>query len=239
VEEGEEEVAAAAVPPAGVGLGLADPWMVALRTPGVAWADVMDAEEAGLPPPGPSDRPLVKDWTAIRAARAEAEAAKREAEEERVWQARWAARSTWEELEAQPFWVGVESIMCEEAHSVAGMSNRNYEALMRWLYAKGWDVQPSVDEDGTDYTILFLEEAVYEPEEWVPPPRGVPIPRFCRDLGCKDRKCRYEHGDTIHRLNEPCKFGAGCGSGDPAKRAQCLRMHPGEVWNADMVIHRH
>jgi len=67
------------------------------------------------------------------------------------------------------------------------------------------------------------------------------IQRFCRAAGsCTDEKCRYVHGDTIPRINEPCGFGAECGASDPTglKRSQCLRMHPGEVWTDSLVIHR-
>lgn len=67
------------------------------------------------------------------------------------------------------------------------------------------------------------------------------IQRFCRAAGsCTDEKCRYVHGDTIPRINEPCGFGAECGASDPTglKRSQCLRMHPGEEWNDSLVIHR-
>jgi hypothetical protein len=66
-----------------------------------------------------------------------------------------------------------------------------------------------------------------------------PVPRFCRSVDqCADAACRYVHGDTMPRLNEPCNFGAACGANDPAKRALCIRMHPGETWTTDLVIHR-
>lgn len=71
--------------------------------------------------------------------------------------------------------------------------------------------------------------------------RGAPVPRFCRAAGaCADEGCRYVHGDTIQRVNLPCNFGEGCGASDPTgvKRSQCLRMHPGEEWSADLVIRR-
>lgn len=71
---------------------------------------------------------------------------------------------------------------------------------------------------------------------------AVTIPRFCREgAACTaGSSCRYVHGDTIPRVNEPCAFGAGCGASDPTgvKRSQCLRMHPGEVWSPELVIRR-
>lgn len=72
---------------------------------------------------------------------------------------------------------------------------------------------------------------------------AVTIPRFCREgAACAEAggSCRYVHGDTIPRVNEPCAFGAGCGASDPTgvKRSQCLRMHPGEEWSPELVIRR-
>ena len=68
---------------------------------------------------------------------------------------------------------------------------------------------------------------------------GCPVARFCKEgTACPTAGCRYVHGNTIPRINEDCKFGAGCGSGDAAKRATCLRMHPGETWTAELVIKR-
>jgi hypothetical protein len=68
---------------------------------------------------------------------------------------------------------------------------------------------------------------------------GCPVARFCKEArACPTAGCRYVHGDTIPRIDEPCKFGATCGSGDAAKRATCLRMHPGEKWTAELVVKR-
>jgi len=75
-----------------------------------------------------------------------------------------------------------------------------------------------------------------------PKPKSVTIPRFCRDghACAAGAACRYVHGDTIPRINEPCAFGEGCGASDPTgvKRSQCLRMHPGETWTPELVIRR-
>ena len=68
---------------------------------------------------------------------------------------------------------------------------------------------------------------------------GCPVARFCKEArACPTAGCRYVHGDTIPRIDEQCKFGATCGSGDAAKRATCLRMHPGEKWTAELVVKR-
>ena len=235
------------------GLGAAAPaawvddvWQVAMRNPRVHWADVMEALDAGLPPPAPSDtspaeeheRRCLRD-EARRAEGAAAAAAAREAAEA-AWEAEEAAREAaqeaaadvaWADFEAQPFFPHMETIMCETAWTTAKMSNKEFQSLMRWTHARGWDVE-EIEED--IYGIFPFPQ--HAPVTWKP--AGCPIPRFCREASCANRSCRYEHGDTIHRLNEPCKFGAGCGSGDAAKRAQCLRMHPGEVWTAEMAIHR-
>ena len=70
------------------------------------------------------------------------------------------------------------------------------------------------------------------------------VPHFCRassgGVPCAEAGCRYVHADTMPRLNQPCGFGAGCGASDPTgvKRTQCLYMHPGETWDATMVITR-
>jgi hypothetical protein len=86
-----------------------------------------------------------------------------------------------------------------------------------------------------------VEETPAEAVVSVPkaPKAIVTIPRFCREAtACSKEGCRYVHGDTIHRVDKPCGFGAECGKGDPAKRALCIYMHPGEVWSADLVVSR-
>jgi len=76
------------------------------------------------------------------------------------------------------------------------------------------------------------------------PKKSVTVPRFCRDscggVACADAACRYVHADTMPRMDKPCGFGAACGASDPTgvKRSQCLYMHPGETWSADLVIRR-
>jgi hypothetical protein len=84
-----------------------------------------------------------------------------------------------------------------------------------------------------------VEEPLSAPGTDVGKRNGCPVARFCKEgTACPTAGCRYVHGNTIPRVNEPCKFGAGCGSGDVAKRATCLRMHPRETWTPELVIHR-
>lgn len=71
----------------------------------------------------------------------------------------------------------------------------------------------------------------------------VPVMRFCRaGEACPEKEtgCRYVHGDTIPKIDKPCGFGAECGASDATglKRSQCIYMHPGEEWSADLCIHR-
>jgi hypothetical protein len=91
---------------------------------------------------------------------------------------------------------------------------------------------------GTTVAVKVVEE-LSAPGSDVGRRNGCPVARFCKEgRACPTAGCRYVHGDTIPRIDEPCKFGAACGSGDAAKRATCLRMHPGETWTADLVVRR-
>ena len=87
--------------------------------------------------------------------------------------------------------------------------------------------------------VVATKEELSAPGSDVGRRNGCPVARFCKEArACPTAGCRYVHGDTIPRIDEPCKFGATCGSGDAAKRATCLRMHPGEKWTADLVVKR-
>jgi hypothetical protein len=146
------------------------------------------------------------------------------------------------------------------------MSDEDYAALMTWLYAEGWyitleeryvvEVEPDTLPSRRwipPYKPSRFELAAASEEEApsccsAPPPVVKPrkcISRFCKHASVcplKDTTCNYTHGDTIPCLDKPCGFdkpaeGKTC-SGD--KRATCIFMHPseGQVWNAEMVIHR-
>lgn len=145
---------------------------------------------------------------------------------------------------------------------ITGLCHPEWCALMTWLYAAGWIIDPASETHfmGHDAPLLIVRPADLPPRIWVEPEecvriqvapsassqpkaakKPVVIPRFCRAAAsCEDATCRYVHGDTIPRLNEPCGFGAACGASDPTgvKRSQCLRIHPGETWTPNLVITR-
>jgi hypothetical protein len=167
--------------------------------------------------------------------------------------------TSWIDLLIQPFscylsWDEEEGLL-----HANNLSFSDYVDMMTWLYRTGWNV----DKELSGRLCIFATPDRLPPRIWVPdfsnccpdpeeeeeeeevarPVRvrvkSSVIPRFCR--GCDaPSTCRYVHGDTIPRLNEPCAFGAGCGASDPTgvKRSQCLRMHPGETWSAELVIKR-
>lgn len=169
--------------------------------------------------------------------------------------------TSWSDLLIQPFscylsWDEEEGLLHANK-----LSFSDYVDMMTWLYRTGWNV----DKELSGRLCVFATPDRLPPRTWVPdfsncwatypdqeeeeeeaPARPVRakakssvIPRFCR--GCEaPATCRYVHGDTIPRLNEPCAFGAGCGGSDPTgvKRSQCLRMHPGETWSSELVIKR-
>ena len=147
---------------------------------------------------------------------------------------------------------------------ITGLCHPEWCALMTWLYSAGWIIHPAADTYfmGHDAPLLVVKPADLPPRIWVEPEecvrihvapsqsrssntgkkasKPVTIPRFCRSTCCEDTACRYVHEHTIPRLNEPCGFGAACGASDATgvKRSQCLRIHPGETWTPQLVIHR-
>jgi len=205
-----------------------DPYTRAMST-GSSWGDLALAEEGDTPP-----MRLISpvEW----AQRAIDNLAVEEAE---IW--------------AQPF----ARALCTyyaDCYNTQALTDDEYEACLTWLYEKGWSVEV---EDRAGFK-AFPDNL--PPRVWISPlaarfdplPVSAPVdhcsvprmkkvgvvPRFCRTVCCKEAGCRYVHEDTIARINEPCNFGAGCGAADPAKRALCIRMHPGETWTADLVICR-
>jgi len=126
-----------------------------------------------------------------------------------------------------------------DAYDLRDLTEEAYAACMSWLYEKGWNIKQE-DRDGVKAYPDNLPPRVWIPIREVPDckRKKAPVPRFCRDTCCADEGCRYVHEDTIPRLNEPCNFGASCGASDPAKRALCIRMHPGETWTPELVVHR-
>ena len=106
-------------------------------------------------------------------------------------------------------------------------------------FKKGSGPARTVAAPGPVKTAARVVEELSAPGSDVGRRNGCPVARFCKEArACPTAGCRYVHGDTIPRIDEPCKFGATCGSGDAAKRATCLRMHPGEKWTADLVVKR-
>jgi len=140
-----------------------------------------------------------------------------------------------QELWSQPFAADLEMIdQAQEVYDCRRLSDGAYADFMTFLYEKGWDVRH--EERRWVQASTGSEPA----RVWVPPAVKY-IPRFCREGSeCFKQDCNYVHGDTIHKLKEDCTFGAKCGASDPtgAKRALCIRMHPGETWSADLCVHR-
>ena len=140
-----------------------------------------------------------------------------------------------EELWSQPFAADLEMMdQAQEVYDCRRLSDGAYADFMTFLYEKGWDVRH--EERRWVQASTGSEPA----RVWVPPAVKY-IPRFCREGSeCFKQDCNYVHGDTIHKLKEDCTFGAKCGASDPtgAKRALCIRIHPGETWTADLCVHR-
>ncbi len=149
-----------------------------------------------------------------------------------------------------------------DVYDTSALSDVEYNAMMSWLYWNGWWV------GDFERSWVPFEPDNMPARRWCPPadtPTGpvkvvhfgcshaghhhkkekksdstAPILRFCRATECTEEGCRYIHGDTIPRVDRQCAFGSTCGGGDATglKRSQCLYMHPGETWTADIVIRR-
>ena len=144
-----------------------------------------------------------------------------------------------------------------DTYDLSKLTDAEFVTVMTWVYQKGWHVE----EESRDWISAWPLSRPLPPAtfQWTPVsvdvpapvPTPVPVPeaprrplsprrtpQFCRDgPACekhRHKNCPFVHGDTIPRINRPCGSGATC-----HRRAQCLFMHPGEVWTKDSVIHRH
>jgi hypothetical protein len=156
-----------------------------------------------------------------------------EEEEEKEKEKEWFDQE--EELWMQPFTAALEMMNeAQDVYDCRRLSDSDYAAFMTFLYEKGWDVR---HEERRFVQALTASEPS---RVWVPLGQKC-IPRFCREgIECGAQDCCYVHGDTIPKVKEECTFGAKCGASDPtgAKRALCIRMHPGEVWSPSACVHR-
>jgi hypothetical protein len=218
------------------------PLLAAMCRGDVSWAD--DAE-------GPLGSPSADFIAHITAVAEELQATKIAAYEAQAME----EASIWH----QSFSRNLEA-HCGDRFDLSYLTESEYVACMTWLYANGWcvtggrnnleaysaDLPPRVWVMDRFATLLDREE---EAPAQAPalalapkPKKAMTVPRFCRassgGVACADAACRYVHADTMPRLNEPCAFGAACGGTDPAKRALCIRMHPGETWDATLVVSR-
>jgi hypothetical protein len=166
----------------------------------------------------------------------------------------------------EEFWAGPWSAKLHEQNSdvydTTELTDVEYNGMMSWLYEKGWwvgdferswvsfepDNMPSrrwcpLSDELPRKVVHFGPSCCHKKEKKAASPSdagAAPILRFCRSTECTEEGCRYVHGDTIPRVDRPCAFGERCGAADPTgmKRSQCLYMHPGETWSADLVIRR-
>jgi hypothetical protein len=177
----------------------------------IAWCDGAEAREQALEAEyqeRAAIRSSVRTWTAdVEATFDLADA---------IWHQPWART-----LEAR----------FNDVYDASALTPAEMIAMRRWFNTNGFRV--TLYKDGS---VKASNEAL-EPLDIAELKVKPRVARFCVrcPTGAPAADCLYEHGDTLARLNEPCKFGDACKS---PQRATCLRMHPGEAWTADMVIHR-
>lgn len=149
-----------------------------------------------------------------------------------------------EDFWSQP-WTASVDCHWSDCYDTSAMSSTEWESMMTWLYAVGWDIayesrkyvrafpdnQPSrvwvapsrfellaQSDNGHHHHSISCKPVVQlsAPGSDKGKRKGVPIPRFCKAAAaCSEEGCRYTHGDTIPRVNQVCSFGAACGSSDP------------------------
>ena len=158
------------------------------------------------------------------------------------------SKSSYDDLFAQPFAPYIIK-RSSTVFDLSLLSDTEYESLMTWLYAAGWDLLVE-----TRATITVDPEAHLPPRLWIALAttaatatrsrarrQVATIPRFCRHgHNCPDQDtcCYYTHTDTIHCIDEVCAFDGNC-CGE--KRKTCIRIHPseGQLWTPELVVCRH
>ncbi len=214
-----------------------DPLLAAMNRGEIQWGTLLTQDQVYILPSDPVSAPStpVEQPATLRGS------------EEEFWSAPWAANL--HELSS-------------DVYDTSRLSNANFEDMMTWLYDKGWwvgdferswvafepDNLPSrywiPPSDETKKVVSFGGSSCcgghQKKEKKAKSAETTQILRFCRATPCTEEGCRYVHDDTIPRVDRPCAFGASCGATDPTglKRSQCLYMHPGETWSAELVIRR-
>lgn len=209
-----------------------DPILAALQRGDLLWGDLF-VEAPVLPPT--RARPVAASGPSAEAISAEQEFDHADSEEALLW--------------TQPFATNLE-MHGPDRYDMSEMSDADYNAFMIYIGSRGWQVDPEISDrkgcrawpvlNGTPKVVNRLQ-ILSKPGTDTGRRKSCPVPRFCKDgKKCQTRGCPYVHGDTIPRVNKPCGFGCDCGASDPSgkKRSQCLYMHPGETWTADLVIRR-
>jgi hypothetical protein len=162
-------------------------------------------------------------------------------------------------LTEEDFWAQhwSASVDCHwsDCYDTSTMSATEWESMMTWLYAVGWDIahesrryvrafpdnQPArvwvapsrfallAQSDDSSHSVHCCSKPIVQlsaPGSDKGKRKGVPIPRFCKAASaCQEAGCRYTHGDTIPRVNQVCSFGASCGSSDPTGVKRTQCLH--------------
>lgn len=224
--------------PADLDLFADDPILAAMDRGEIQWGTLLTQDQVYTisDPVSPPSTPVVEE-TGFRGSEAE------------FWSAPWAANL---------------GELVPDVYDTSKLSDVEFENMMAWLYNKGWwvgdferswvafepDNLPSrywvppadlLAHTGPVKVVRFGGCCGGHGKKKAKGSDTAQILRFCRaGTACAEEGCRYVHGDTIPRVDRPCAFGASCGATDPTgtKRSQCLYMHPGETWSADLVIHR-
>lgn len=141
-----------------------------------------------------------------------------------------------QELWSQSFAADLQMMdAAQDIFDCQDLTDEAYGDFMTFLYENGWNVRHE------ERRFVQATTGSEPPRVWIPPAVKAIIPIFCKKArDCIEQDCRYVHGDTISKVKDKCKFGESCGASDPsgAKRALCIRIHPGEEWRSDLCVHR-